>query len=403
MAVVTLFFRTPAEPPAGVTFTEPPAATQADLVPADPPPPSPALPPPDTLTQAALTPEVLAAVTPTPEAARLRVMGYHAWWMQDQWQRYDFGMLDKLMFFSLPVNGDGSFQRTNGWPDQWQALIREAKRTRTPIVPTILTLDPAVFRALFSNDASRRTLVRNAVQAVVAAQADGLHIDLETFEPVSDAVKQNFTRFVRELRAALDQERPGAQISVFLPAFNHANAYDEAALGRLADLLLVQGYDMHWLTGPNAGPVAPIRGWNGANWETVIQRYLDLGVPRRKIIMTVPYFGYEWPTESDRPGAKTRGTGQAITYAPVPQQYLPDIRVSAKARSARFGVRRDPVSDSPYYTYRAADGWYQGWYEDAQSLRAKYAYAQRKRIGGIAVFLLGYDNGELDPVLRAMR
>mgnify|MGYP001799100025 CR=1 FL=1 len=59
-------------------------------------------------------------------------------------------------------------------------------------------------------------------------------------------------------------------------------------------------------------------------------------------------------------------------------------------------MQRDPVSGSPYYAYRDAEGqWRQGWYEDIVSLTEKYEFVKSKGLGGVAVFPLGYDGGEL--------
>ena len=152
--------------------------------------------------------------------------------------------------------------------------------------------------------------------------------------------------------------------------------------------------------GTSAGPVAPLTGWAGADWQAIVARYTALGIPRERLVMTVPYFGYEWPTDTEHPGAVTRGPGQAITYAPVDEAYLPWIRIAAEARTAAYGLRRDAASGSPYYAYRGADGWYQGWFEDALSLQAKYAFIRQAGLGGVAVFPLGYADGRLDAVLR---
>lgn len=330
-----------------------------------------------------------------------RVFGYHAWWMRELWQRYDFGLLDRLMFFELRVTPDGGFEDRYGWPDQWQALRHQAQARGVSVVPTVAVLDAPLFVALLTSEDAARQLRENTMAVIREAGADGVHLNFEVFEPVPAAARAGLTRFVTRLKTDLTRYRPDAQLTLFIPAFDHGEAYDEAALAAACDYLIVQGYDMHWLTAPEAGPVAPLTGWNGANWRSILDRYLALGIPRNKLIMTVPYFGYEWPTTSDQPGAPTRGEGQTLTFAPVDPAYLPLIRISAQQRTAAYGLRRDPVSGSPYYAYRGTDGWYQGWFEDAESLRAKYDFIRRERLAGIAIFLLGYDGGHLDPVLRS--
>jgi di-N-acetylchitobiase len=236
--------------------------------------------------------------------------------------------------------------------------------------------------------------------AVRAGNADGAHLNFEVFGAVDPAAREGLTDFVRSLSSALKAYRNDAELTIFLPGYDHGESYDELALSRIADGLIVQGYDMHWLDGPTAGPVAPITGWEGANWSGILDRYLSLGVAPEQIVMTVPYFGYEWPTAGSEPGSATRGVGVPITYAPVDPDLLPLIRVSATARAAGLEVFRDPVSDSPYYRYRGEDGWYQGWYEDGRSLAAKYRLAKTRGLGGVAIFLLGYDGQRLESELR---
>jgi len=42
----------------------------------------------------------------------------------------------------------------------------------------------------------------------------------------------------------------------------------------------------------------------------------------------------------------------------------------------------------------------QGWFEDDASLSAKFDFVKKQRLAGIAVFSLGYDSGNFQPLLR---
>lgn len=329
-----------------------------------------------------------------------KVFGYHPWWMRDTWQQYDYSVLDKVIFFDVHVNDQAGFENLQGWPSQWQGMIQTSQRNGTQVVPTVALLDNTPqFINIFRSNTLTAALLRNTMDLVRRANADGIHLDFEIFSNVPPEAKNGFTRYVALLRDELKTYKPDAQLTVFVTAFDHADALDEVALARYADHLIVQGYDMHWLTAPNAGPLGPLTGWNGANWENILNRFLGMGVPREKIVMAVPYYGYEWPTVSDQPGAATRGAGREVTYAPVDPSYLPLIQINVKQRVGAYGMRRDPATNMPYYAYQGADGWYQGWFEDAQSLQAKYDFVKRQRLGGIAIFPLGYDGGELNSVL----
>ena len=329
------------------------------------------------------------------KAWSFQVVGYHAWWMRDLWKSYDLALLAKFMFFVLRAAADGSIAERNGWPGDAGGLAAAAAERRVAIVPTVAILDPHVFKGIFGSRANSDRLVDAVMEAVEAAEAGGVHLNIEIFEPVAPALQEGLTRFVRALRHRLDEYRQGSELTIFTPGFDYAGAYDEAALAREVDYLIVQGYDMHWVNGPSAGPLAPVSGWNGTNWDAIVSRYEAEGVPAHKIVITVPYYGYEWPTVSDDPGAATRGDAKTLTYAPVDPAYLPLIQISARERIGRYGVRRDPATATPYYVYRGEDGWYQGWFEDEESLQVKYRFVEDRGLAGIAIFLLGYDGGEL--------
>ena len=349
--------------------------------------------------------EPLTYVEPVTESASspLQVFGYHAWWMRDTWREYDFALLDKIYFFEIPVAADGSVTETYGWPQEWHELVAYAHERDTDVVPTFAVLEAEIFKSLFASPAALARLETGIMDLVRAAEADGVHLNFEIFEAVGPELRGNMAAFVQSLRNKLRAWRPSAQLTIFLPGFDYGEAYDEYTLSQLADYLVVQGYDMHWLTAPNAGPVAPLTGWNGANWRAIIDRYASLGIGPERLIMTLPYYGYEWPTVSGAPGAATRGEGVPITYAPVNPDYLPLIQINAEARIKSYGLQRDPTSNAPFYTYEGADGWYQGWFEDAESLAAKLAFIEAEGLAGTAIFLLGYDDGRFDPVLRTAR
>ena len=328
--------------------------------------------------------------------AGFEVYGYHVWWMQDAWRDVPLGALDGVFFFELRADTAGVTD-AQGWPQRWDALRRTARRQGTPLYPTISVQGAERFERVFASSDSARAVLADALAAMRTAGAEGLHLDVEAYRSVSDSARSGFTRFVRRLRGEMPS---GAHLSLFAPAFDYADVFDEAALAQVVDRLIVQGYDLHARGGDVAGPVAPLSGWDGNNWQTILSRYDDLGVPRRKLVFAVPLFGYEWPVEGPQPGARTTGAGRSISYAPVDPERLPNLDVSAVERVDEYGKQRDPKSQSPYYVFQDSTGqWRQGWFEDAQSLRAKYDFVRENGLAGVAFFPLGYDDGRLWPAL----
>lgn len=338
-----------------------------------------------------------SAITPT-VGDRFFVSGYHPYWAGDAWQAYPWEALDELYFFELEAGDDGTIADAHGWPGEWQTLVDRARVEGTRIVPTVSQHDPAAFRELFADPARAARLVEEMATLVTATPGlGGIHLDFEVFEPVGTAARDGFTAFVAGLDARLAAIDSSLLLSTFALAFDDDDVYNERALAEVTDFLVVQGYDFHSRAEASAGPVAAVVGWGRLNWQTVLERYLQLGVPARKIVMAVPLYGYQWPVTGDTPGADTRGEAIEIPLAP-PIGVVPEMP-RAFAEAARHGARRDAISGSPYYAFQDASGWYQGWFEDAESLRAKYAFVREHGLGGVALFPLAYGDATLWPDL----
>jgi len=337
-------------------------------------------------------------ITPT-QGDRFFVAGYHPYWTPDAWLDYPFDALDRLYFFEVEAGRDGSLSDRHGWPGAWLPLIRRAREAGVDIMPTISMHDVAAFAELFGSPANAARLVEETLTLLQATPGlGGVHLDIEVFSPVEQNVRDGYTAFVTRLRRRMLEVDPSYILSAFALAFDDDDVYAERALAEVTDYLVVQGYDFHSANDASAGPVAALSGWGRLNWGNVVDRFVGFGVPPRKIVMAVPLYGYQWPTETDQPGSATRGSAVEVLLAP-PQGVLPELP-RAREQAARHGLRRDPQSGTPYYTFEDQTGWHQGWFEDAESLRAKYAFVRERGLGGVALFPLAYGDTPLWDDLR---
>jgi len=328
------------------------------------------------------------------------VAGYYAWWMTDAWTEMDLSLYDRIMFFTTRVDSSGFILTRNGWPDAWQDFRAAADSAGTRLVPTVAMMEAETILPVFADSVRWQRLVQDIVRMVDEADSPGLHLDVELFEPAPDATVGGFHAFLAALRRALPAEK---ELSAFAPAFDVSRMYGLDDIAPHIDMFYVQGYDIHWLTGPTAGPVAPLQAWEGRSWKDIVARYRAAGIEDARLVMTVPYYGYEWPVEHTGYGAPTTGDGRILTWARVDSLRLPDLRLSVEARLDELAVLRDTLSGSPFYTRADSAGVYQGWFEDAESLGTKLDYVGRERLGGVAVFLMGYDSGQFTPLLEAFR
>jgi spore germination protein len=308
------------------------------------------------------------------------------------------GFFDQVLFFDVPVRGEGLALQTSGWPRNWKKLIAAAEKGGTRLQPTFTLFDAKEFERIFSNQSQRKLLQADMLALIDQTDSSGLQLDFEIFSAVSGTSSDGFRLFLKSIKHELANREKA--LSLFVLAEDSAGLYDSESL-LSPDYIVIQGYDAHWKGSRNAGPVAQLRGNMADSWESSLQYYLSLGVPRNKILMSVPYFGYEWPTVSDAAGVLTRGTGSEISYAPLPINLVSEIKASAMARIKQYGARRDPATGSPYYVFKDGTGWFQGWFEDDASLSAKFEFVKKQRLAGVAVFPLGYDDGNFQHLLRS--
>jgi spore germination protein YaaH len=317
------------------------------------------------------------------------IWAYHAYWMGDAWRVYDLAAFRRILFFDLVAGADGSLGERHGWPGQWDDLRRRAAEARVPVDPVVSVIGKSAFSAIFASRDARARLAGEIV--ALARDSGGVHLDIEVFEPVRFEELRAFREFLAQLRAALDAP-PRKVLTAFVATASGLYAAEEL---RHLDAVVVQGYDVHWREGPNAGPVAALDAGSPAAWRPAAETLVRQGVPPARIVFSTPLYGYEWPTVSAEARAATRGPGSIVTYAPLPPSLLPDLRVSALARAADHGLRREAASGTPWYAFNDGGGWRQGWFDDAASLKPRLDFVRAGGYRGVALFVLGYDGGML--------
>jgi PKD repeat protein len=122
-----------------------------------------------------------------------------------------------------------------------------------------------------------------------------------------------------------------------------------------------------------------------------VNDYLTWGgsANRSKLILGLPFYGYEWPTASTGVPSSTTGAGISMTY---------DV---ARVNAAAHGRLWDGASLTPYYV-SSSGGVRQGWYDDAESLGHKWDLVAANDLGGTGIWALNYNTGD-DLLWDALR
>jgi spore germination protein YaaH/flagellar hook assembly protein FlgD len=362
-------------------------------------PEAPATPDP-TAPSALLAAGTLAA--PVGGGLRREVFGFLPYWeMTDASTRLDYSVLSTIAYFGVQAGSDGHLVRQRsgtaevGWAG-WSSsamtrIIGAAHAGGTRVVLTVqrfawTSSDVSATTALLSSSTRRQSLATEIAAAVRDRGADGVNLD---FEPIPSGQGANFVAFVRQVRAALDAQAPGYQLT--FDATGWIGNYDIARLTAdgAADAVVIMAYDYRTSGAASAGSVSPLIGPTYDLTDTVAA-YLAR-TSASKVILGVPYYGRAWSTTSSvvhaatRPGSATYGYSSSVAYG------------TAVGVAAANGRRWDATEASPWSAYRwqycatCPTTWRQLYYDDAQSLGLKYDLVNARGLRGAGIWALGYE------------
>ena len=325
----------------------------------------------------------------------LKAWAYSVWWFPEGWRNAPLNNLDRLLFFELKVNRNGEIAERNGWPEKWSELRLAVKQKKIPLDLTLTLFDPGTFVSLFSSTAATQRLLDEALALARHDDVAGLQLDFEIYTAIPTEALIRYRGFVLDLSKRLRRQIPSRQLSIFFPIGGESPLYDAASL-RFVNNIVLQGYDAHWRGSKTAGPLSPLNGNEITTWKKAVATGVALGVPKARMLLSFPFYGYEWEVRGQTPRSESIGSGVITSFAALPVGLSPDIQFNILDRVKRYGATYDVVSGSSYYQFKKKSGEFiEGWFEDVRSLKRKSDYLDEEKLGGIAFFPLGYDGGKL--------
>ena len=343
--------------------------------------------PPLQLPQAAAPP---APAPPTlaagPPLQAHEIFGFAPWWNLAQEGAFDVKDLTTLAYFSVDANPDGTIDHSNsGWVGyQSQALadlVNRAHAANDRVVLTVTCFDQSALDRLTSDPNAPATLAASLVQLVSAKNLDGVNLDFEGNGPQDRRGLDNLIATVAGRLRAADAHWQITMSTYASSAGDSGGFFDIAGLAQSVDGFFVMAYDMDNPSAPSA--TSPLTGPGNSDAADVAE-YSQV-VPRSKIILGVPYYGYDWPTSGPQAGAGATGAPTPVTYAQVAGSHLPSYW--------------DRGSQTPWTAYQSGSQWHQIFYDDPTSMALKARLANQDGIAGLGIWALGMDGN--DPAMLA--
>jgi spore germination protein len=223
----------------------------------------------------------------------------------------------------------------------------------------------------------REQIIDQLVTLVETNNWDGIHID---FEAVNASDAELITQFQKELSEELwprDRLVTQAVIARVSDAPSvWGGAYDYAELAKYNDYIVIMAYDFTPQGATRPYAIAP------EYWVRNVARYSSSRIPEEKVLLGVPFYGYDWRLKDDDSG-QTDGTARAMRHS--------DTMALQDKDDIEF--HWDDNAKTPWATYTDDDGSEREvWYEDVDSLRYKLDVMIDYDLGGMAAWRLGQED-----------
>ena len=265
--------------------------------------------------------------------------------------------LSELPIFSYGFTMEGELIPPSYGDDEW--MIREALRFGTQPILTLTPFGPdgnfnnQLIHSVVNNASYRDSLIQNLLTVMEEKGYQGVDID---FEYILAEDRDAFSAFVRQVAETM--RNAGDHTSVALAPKTSSDqagllyeGKDYRALGEAADHVLLMTYEWGYTYGPPMA-VAPV------NQVRRVVEYALTQIPREKIDLGIPNYGYDWPLPYQR------GVTAATTISNVQA-----VRIAVEQGAE---ILFDPVAQSPYFRYTENGTGHEVWFEDVRSLQEKF-------------------------------
>lgn len=313
--------------------------------------------------------DVLTIPLPSQNLGTMRVNGFVFPFTKPESLDLTLPNLTYNSIFSYDVRPDGSLM---GIPDDM--VLEQTKKYGVAPLMVITNIEQdgvfsgAITNELFASPQSKQNLIQNVLNVMNQKGYYGLIIDFEYVYPED---RENYNQFLREITTAL-HENNYIVMTALAPKVSDEmtgtlyQAHDYAVHGQIADFVIIMTYEWGYLYGPPLA-ISPINE---------VKRVLDYAVtriPRNKILMGMPNYGYDWTLPFER------GTAARI---------LTNTGAVNLAREKGAFIQYDERAQAPYFNYWTQTNEHRVWFEDARSIDAKLRLVNQYGLAGVSYWNL---------------
>jgi len=329
-----------------------------------------------------------------------QIIGFLPYWLIDKAQPDYSDYVTTLTYFGLTIGVDGNIQYLANEQEeepgyhmlkskQLKTMLSKAKEKDMMLSLLVFSGDSDVIEQLINNPLVHATnLVKDVSPIMKKYGFTDLNLDIESTRGASQEAQANFTTFVKQVKKEVQKRKLGTvTVEITGNDLIRKNLIRPKDMAAIADYVVIMAYDFHYAGSIVTGAVAPLGGAESeAEFDTqVVLQQAYRVIPKEKIILGVPSYGYAWETLHAVPKSATLpGSGLTMSNAKT-ENFLKEC--------SSCSAQLDAKAQESYVIYKNQEtGTYQQiFYPDRNAMQKKVEIASQNNLAGLAIWALGYE------------
>lgn len=274
---------------------------------------------------------------------KYEIFGFHPFWVGKDYESYDYSLLSYVSWYSYDIDAaTGSYSnpevieklRTEG--SKMIELAHESNKN-CEILLTITNYGEEKTKRFLDNKTNQEEqLIDSILNLVTTLKLDGLDIN---FEKIAKGYGDEMTQFVKKISKKLKAVNPDYTLSLTIPKLNDGQIDDIESLNDYVDIFVLTEYDFRTRSSKRDEAITSL-----SSIQSIVDGYLENGVKRDKIILTLSYY---------------KGIHKSASF----------LNEKSKANAEKI------------------------WFEDSITLKTKFDWAKNENLGGVGIWIMGPDKG----------
>jgi len=284
------------------------------------------------------------------------------------------------------------------------AVLREAQSEKLPVMPIVGLANKRSFHLLATSATAQAAMNEALVRECKLHGYSGFQFDIENIDWTD---RDALTALVAKTADAL--HKAGFQLSIATvpnaPGYAEGDggfarwiysdwrgAYDLAGLAKSVDLICLMTYDQNtrWTT---PGPVA---GWQ---WTIDNMNYALQYVPKDKLSLGIPLYGYHWYTGAPIVTAPTHEGGAPVEKPNPTADYIGAENAEQLAHDWGGRIQWDDQDHTAWFYINRAQMREWVFFTDLRTFRDRYELMQQNGLEGFCSWVLGQEDPAIWTIL----